>query len=128
MVKEFLIGASGAIAVAAVIAAIKYKEQHKEDKSVESIFVDELNMGEIKKWFADKIITTSLKGVIFYPTKENSIKWKIKIPEQENMLIQLVYNQDEDKVIAYREIAFSELSPKLKELLAANNGTIIVDR
>ena len=85
-------------------------------------------MGEIKKWFVDKLTSSSLKGVIFYPTKENVEKWKIKMPEQENALIQSVYDQNKDEVVAYREIAFSEMSSKLKELLAANGGSVIIEK
>ncbi len=128
MVKEILIGAGGVIVVAAIIAAVRYQMLHKDDGSIENIFVDQLNLGEIKNWFVDKITIDSYKGVVFYPTRENAERWKIKIPEQENMLIQLVYDQDKDKVVAYRNIAFSEMSPKLKELLDANNGTIVIDK
>lgn len=128
MVKEILIGAGGVIVIAMIIAAVKYRMAHKGDEKIEKVFVDELNMGEIKKWFADKLTSSSLKGVIFYPTKENVEKWKIKMPEQENTLIQSVYDQNKDEVVAYREIAFSEMSSKLKELLAANGGSVIIEK
>lgn len=128
MVREILIGAGGVIVVAAIIAAVRYQMAHSEDESIESIFVDELNMGEIKKWFVDKITIDSYKGVIFYPTRENIEKWKLKMPQQENMLVQLVYDQDKDKVVAYRNIAFSGMSPKLRELLDTHEGTIVFDK
>lgn len=50
------------------------------------------------------------------------------MPEQENALIQSVYDQNKDEVVAYREIAFSEMSSKLKELLAANGGSVIIEK
>lgn len=128
MVKEILIGAGGVVVVAAVIAAIHYQMVHKDDESIESVFIDELNMGEIKKWFIEKITVDSLKGVVFYPTKENIEKWGVKMQEQENMLIQLVYNQDKNEVVAYRKIAFAELSLELKKLLNTNGGTIVIDK
>lgn len=128
MVKEILIGAGGVIVIAMIIATVKYRMAHKEDEKIEKVFVDEVNMGEIKKWFVDKLTSSSLKGVIFYPTKENVEKWKIKMPEQENALIQSVYDQNKDEVVTYREIAFSEMSSKLKELLAANGGSVIIEK
>ena len=130
MTKEMLmgIGTCGIIMAAAVIAVARYMMAHKDDRNIERIFVDELNMGEVKKWFMDKITSDSLKGCIFYPTKENSEKWKIKTPEQKNMLVQAVYNEDKDEIVAYREITFSEMSPKLKELLEANKGTVVIER
>lgn len=128
MVKEILTVAGGVIIAAAIMAAVKYRMEHKLDGDVESVFVDELNMGEIKKWFVEKLTLDSMKGVVFYPTKENVDKWKIKMPEQDNVLIQLVYDPEGDRVIAYREIGFSEMSDKTRELLDANGGTIVIDK
>lgn len=70
MVREILIGTGGVIIVAAIIAAIKYKMAHQDDGEIERIFVDELNMGEIKKWFVDKMTNDSMIGIVFLPTKE----------------------------------------------------------
>lgn len=130
MTKEMLmgIGTCGIIMAAAVIAVARYMMAHKDDRNIERIFVDELNMGEVKKWFMDKITSDSLKGCIFYPTKENSEKWKIKTPEQKNMLVQAVYNEDKDEIVAYREITFSEMSPKLNELLETGEGIVVIEK
>ena len=129
MIKEVLFGAAGVIAVAAIIAVIKYQMDQKENgEEIESIFVDELNIGEIKTWFADKLEAENMKGVILYPTKENTEKWKIKMPESDNMLIQIVYDEEADTVTAYSEIGFSNLSPKLKELIDANGGTVVLEK
>ena len=128
MVKEILIGAGGVIVIAAIIAAMKYKMDHKDDGEIESVFVDVLNMGEIKKWFVEKMANDSLKGIVFLPTKENVDKWKIKMPEQDNVLIQLIYNEANDKVIAYREVGYAEMSEKLKELLESNGGTLVIEK
>lgn len=128
MVKEILIGAGGAIVIAAIIAAVKYKMDHKDDGKIESVFVDELNMGEIKKWFVEKMLNDSMKGIVFLPTKVNVDKWKVKMPEQDNVLIQLIYDEANDKVIAYREVGYAEISEKVKELLDTNGGTLVIEK
>lgn len=128
MVREIFVGVGSVIVIAAIIAAIKYRKDHSDDSEIESVFVDELNMGEIKKWFVEKMTQDNMKGVVFYPTAENVSKWKIKMSNQENVLIQLVYDQDNDKVLAYREIGFAEMSEKVKDLLDANGGTIVIDK
>lgn len=129
MVKEVLIGVAGVIVVAAIVAVVKYQMSKKENgEEVEKIFVDELNIGEIKAWFKDKLLSEEQKGVVFYPTKENTEKWKVKIPEDENLLIQIVYDTNTDSVVSYREITFAELSEKLKELMDNNGGTLVIDK
>lgn len=129
MVREIFMGAAGVVVLAAVIAAIKYQMSKSENgEPIEQIFVDELTVGEIKKWFVGKIETEDHKGVVFYPTKENTEKWKVKMPENENMLIQIVYDVNMDKVVEYREIAFTELSNKVRELLDNNSGTLVIDK
>lgn len=128
MVKEILIGAGGVIVIAAIIAAVRYKTDHSNDGKIECIFVDELNMGEIKKWFVEKMINDSMKGIVFLPTKENVDKWRVKMPEQDNVLIQLIYDGTNDKVIAYREIGYAEISEKVKTLLDANGGTLVIEK
>ena len=128
MVREILIGAGGVIIVAAIIAAVKYKMEHKDDGEIESVFVDELNMGEIKKWFVEKMANDSMKGIVFLPTKENVDKWKVKMPQQDNVLIQLIYDEANDKVIAYREVGYAEISEKVKELLDTNGGTLVIEK
>lgn len=128
MVKEILIGVGGTIIVAAIIAVVRYQMAHKNDGEIESVFVDELNMGEIKKWFVEKMTGDSFKGIVFMPTAENVSKWKVKMPERENVLIQLVYDEAADEVIAYREIGYAEISEKVKSLLDANEGTIVIEK
>lgn len=128
MVKEFLIGTGGIIVIAAIIAAVKYKMAHKDDGKIESVFVDVLNMGEIKKWFVEKMTNDTMKGIVFLPTKENVDKWKVKMPEQDNVLIQLIYDEANDKVIAYREVGYAEISEKVKELLDPNGGTLVIEK
>lgn len=117
----------GFISIAVIEAIKRYKTKHKED--IESIYVDELNIGEIKKWFSDKITSDVLKGVILYPTPENTAKWKLNIKKSEmsNMLIQAVYDEAHDNIVSYREIIFSALSPKLQELLDNNGGVFVVE-
>lgn len=129
MIKEVLFGAAGVIAIAAIIAVVRYQMMQKENgEEVESLFVDELNMGELKAWFVDKLEMESTKGVVLLPTKENTEKWKVKMPESDNMLIQIVYDEGADNITAYREIGFSSLSPKLKELLDTNGGTLVIEK
>ena len=128
MVREILIGAGSVIAIAAIIYAIrKYQLEHQEeDSDIEKIYLDEVNLGEIKGWFKDKI-SENKKGVIFYPTKENTERWKVKMPSSQNLLIQIVYDVEADSVSNYREISFSSLSPKFKELMDENGGTVVVE-
>lgn len=129
MVKEILLGATGVFVVAAIAAVVRYQmSKSVKGEEVEKIFVDELNVGEIKAWFTGKLENENQKGVIFYPTKENTDKWKVKMPENRNQLIQIVYDMEEDKVVAYREIAFAELSEKMKDLLEDNGGTLVIDK
>ncbi len=132
MFKEFLIGtvigAGSVIAIAAIIYAIRrYQLEHEgDDSDIEKIYLDEVNLGEIKGWFKDKL-SENKKGVIFYPTKENIEKWKIKMPTSQKLLIQIVYDAEADAVSDYREISFSSLSPKFKSLMDENGGTFVVE-
>lgn len=130
MLKEVILGTVGVVAVAAIVYAIvKYQKTKEEnDENVERIYVDELNLGEIKSWFTDKMDSETKKGVIFYPTKENNERWKIKVSENPNQIVQIVYDTSNDNVIAYREVAFAEMSDKLKTLLNDNGGTLIIDK
>ena len=128
MVKEIVIGAGGAIIIVAIIAAVKYMMDHKNDGEIESIFVDELNMGEIKKWFVEKMTNDSIKGIVFFPTKENVKRWKVKMPQRDNVLIQLVYDQANNQISSYREVGYAEISEKVKELLDTCDGTFIIEK
>lgn len=130
MFKEIMFGAGGAVLIAAIIVAIRTFTVQKDDGKVESVYVDELSIGEIKTWFGDKIIKGMLKGALLYPTPENIAKWKFKIDDsyQGNMLIQAVYDEAKDKIINYREVIFGTLSPKLKELLDANGGILVIEK
>ena len=49
------------------------------------------------------------------------------MPSSQNLLIQIVYDVDADAVSNYREISFSSLSPKFKELMDENGGTVVVE-
>lgn len=129
MVKKVLIGVASVIVVAAIVAAVKYQMSKKENgEEVEKIFIDELNSGEIKAWFKDKLLSETQKGVVFYPTKENTEKWKVKISDNNNLLIQMVYDINKDSIVSYREITFAELSEKLKELMDNSGGTLVIDK
>lgn len=129
MVKEVLLGATGVIVVTAVIAAIRYRMSKNEaGEEVEQIFVDKLNIGEIKSWFVGKMENENQKGVVFLPTRENTEKWKVKMPENKHQIIQIVYDMNLDQVVAYRQIAFTEMSDKLKTLLDYNGGTLVIDK
>lgn len=129
MIKKTLAVVAGAMAGAMLLAIEQYKKsEQKNDIIGEKIYVDQLNMGEIKSWFKDKLMDSGKKGIIFYPTKENLEKWKIDIEESENELIQVVYDEQTNKIMDYREISFSEISVKLNELLRSSGGTIVVDK
>ena len=110
MVKEILAGMAGAACITAILYAVaKYRKSKDADElQGEKIYVDELNSGEIKSWFKDKLPGSGYKGM-------------------ENVLIQAVYDESQDKVAAYREISFSVLSSKLDELLKNNGGAFVVE-
>ena len=125
-----VLGAGGVVLIPAIIDAIKKMFATKKDGGkVESVYVDELSIGEIKKWFSDKVTKETLKGVILYPTPENIAKWNLNIDgsQQGNMLIQAVYDEEKDEIVNYREVIFGTLSEKLKELLDANSGMLVIE-
>lgn len=130
MVKEVLIGVVGvAVGAVAIYAFVKYlKEQRDMGITPERSYSDEVNINEIKKWFSEKINSEDEVGVLFYPTEENLKKWDLELDVADNVIIQMVYNQKENNVVSYREIAFGEMSEKLKELLDSNGGTVVLEK
>lgn len=128
--KEIMLGAGGVVLIAAIIVAIRRFRAKTGDGKVESVYVDELSIGEIKTWFGDKITKETLKGAILYPTPENVTRWEfnIDISHQNNMIIQAVYDEEKDKIIDYRTVLFSTLSAKLKELLDTNGGMLVIEK
>ena len=130
MVKEVLIGVVGvAVGAVAIYALVKYlKEQRDMGITPERSYSDEVNINEIKKWFSEKINSEDEVGVLFYPTEENLKKWDLELDVADNVIIQMVYNQKENNVVSYREIAFGEMSEKLKELLDSNGGTVVLEK
>ena len=130
MVKEVLIGVVGvAVGAVAIYAFVKYlKEQRDMGITPERSYSDEVNIKEIKKWFSEKINSEDEVGVLFYPTEENLKKWDLELDVADNVIIQMVYNQKENNVVSYREIAFGEMSEKLKELLDSNGGTVVLEK
>lgn len=130
MVKEIVAGMVGAACITAILYAVAQYRKSKDldELKGDKIYVDELNSGEIKSWFKDKLTGEGCKGLVFYPTKENLNKWKgIKIDEMESVLIQAVYDGNKDQIVAYREIYFSVLSSKLDELVKDNGGVFVVE-
>lgn len=137
MLKDFMLGVGvgvgvsvgGPILIKFIITAIKNYIAQKDSEKVDSVYVDELNIGEIKKWFSDKITKNTLKGIILYPTPDNIAKWKLNIDasEQGNILIQAVYDEEHDKIVDYREVIFGILNSKLKELLDTNGGVLVIE-
>lgn len=125
-----IVGAGGVIVIEVIVATVKqYLMNHNDDQEIERVFVDELNMGEIKKWFAENITGDSMVGVLLLPTKENIAKWKIKkMPSHDNVLVQLVYNEAEEQLVSYREVGYAEIGEKVKELLEANDGMIVIEK
>lgn len=129
MMKEVVFVGAGVIVVSAIYAVVRYRMAKREkDEAIEKVFLDEVSVGEIKNWFVGKLVDENQKGVVFYPTRENAARWNVKIPASSNVLIQIVYDTKQDKVTAYREIAFTELGEKLKALLDGNNGTLVIDK
>lgn len=129
MLKEIMLGAGGAALVVLIIAAFsRIFASKKSDEKVESIYVDELSIGEIKQWFSDNLEKETLKGAILYPTPENIDKWKLEIDasKQSNILIQAVYDEEKDEIVNFRQVIFGTLSTKLQELLDANGGVLVI--
>lgn len=133
MVKEVLLGVGGVVvgaaAIYAIYALVKYiKEQKELGITPERSYSDEVNINEIKVWFSEKIKSENELGVLFYPTEENLKKYNLDLDVKDNIIIQMVYNKDANKVVSYREIAFGEMSAKLKELLDGNGGTLVLEK
>lgn len=119
---------AGAVAAGAVIAVIKYKSAVKEPQNIEKIYVDEVNLGELKSWFSGKLNEDGAKGLILRPTKENLQKFHIPLKESDHILVQAVYSVKKNEILAYREVSFSEIGNKLSTLLDADGGAFIVDK
>ena len=133
MIKEVLIGAGGVVIGAAAIYAIyelvkHLKEQKESSITPERSYSDEVNVNEIKQWFSERITSENEVGVLFYPTEENIKKWELDLDVADNIIIQMVYNKETHDVVNYREIAFGEMSVKLKELLDKNGGTLVIEK
>lgn len=133
MVKEVLFGVGGVVvgaaAIYAIYALVKYiKEQKELGITPERSYSDEINLNEIKEWFSEKIKLGNEVGVLFYPTEENLKKYNLDLDVKDNIIIQMVYNQDANEVAGYREIAFGEMSAKLKELLDGNGGALVLEK
>lgn len=133
MVKEVLFGVGGVVvgaaAIYAIYALVKYiKEQKELGITPERSYSDEVNLNEIKEWFSEKIKLGNEVGVLFYPTEENLKKYNLDLDVKDNIIIQMVYNQDANEVVGYREIAFGEMSAKLKELLDGNGGALVLEK
>lgn len=133
MVKEVLLGVGGVVVGAAAIYAIyrlvKYIKKQKElGITPERSYSDEVNLNEIKVWFSEKIKSENELGVLFYPTEENLKKYNLDLDVKDNIIIQMVYNKDANEVVRYREIAFGEMSAKLKKLLDGNGGTLVLEK
>ncbi len=133
MFKEVLFGVGGVVvgaaAIYAVYALVKYiKEQKELGITPERSYSDEVNLNEIKEWFSEKIKLGNEVGVLFYPTEENLKKYNLDLDVKDNIIIQMVYNQDANEVVSYREIAFGEMSAKLKEFLDDNGGALVLEK
>ena len=133
MDKTFFIVAGvsviGVGVIAAIIAAVlKYQNQHEPTEAEDIAYEDELTGHTLQEWFKDKLTEDMYKGIVFYFSDENLAKWKVTSSNQTAGLIQAVYDESADKIVAYREIAFSQLGDSLKKLLDENEGVFVVDR
>lgn len=134
MLKDFMIGfvvgSGSALLIPRIIKAIREFFSKSSHDTVESIYVDNLNVGEIKNWFVDKLTKDSFKGIIISPTTDNISKWNLNIDlnSSENMLIQAVYDEKRDAIIEYREVVYSILSDKMKQLLDLNEGVLVIEK
>ena len=130
MIRE-IIAIGGVVVVGVVIYAIvRYKReiQNKGIQNVDRIYTDFLTGGEIKTWFSEKLISEQHQGLILYPTAENIKKWNIKLVDvNENVIIQAVYDKENDIVIQYREVSFSSMSEKMRKILDENGGCIVIE-
>lgn len=124
------VGTGSAILIIAIIKAIKKYRSQNTPETIESIYVDELNVGEIKNWFVDKLTKDSIKGIIISPTPTNISKWNLNIDLNDSgkMLIQAVYDEERDSIIEYREVAYGTMSEKMKQMLDLNEGVLVIEK
>lgn len=130
MIEKYVI-VGGVIVVGAVLyAVIRYLNRQKDSGlNVERAYTDELHMGEVKKWFDSKLISDNYQGILFDPSSENVKKWNVPLDgENANMLIQAVYDMENDELVQYREISFDVLSEKLRALLDENDGWLVIQK
>lgn len=100
------------------------------EKRIESIHVNNLGIDDVKKWFADKLTKDSIKGFIMSPTPENILRWKLNIDRKANekILIQAIYDEEQDSVIKCRKIVYDQMGEKLKRLIDNNGGCFVIEK
>ena len=119
---------TGTISACLVISLVKYLNGKKNGEiESERVFLDVVDMNEIKQWFSENIGENE-KGVIIISNEENIKKWDLKMDVNEQMIIQFVYNSGKKEVVKYREIAFNEMSSTLNKLLEDNKGNLVVEK
>ena len=130
MMKEYIIIGGIVVAGAIIYAIVRYKNSNRDKGiEIERVYVDVLNVGEVKKWFSEKLTSENVQGILLYPTSEYIKKWNIKLTEtNENMLIQAAYDNEKDSVVEYREVSFDTLSEGLKKMLDDNGGCVVIEK
>lgn len=137
MLKEFII-TGGMVALAVLIFKLlldQHEELHPgEEKNIkdltdEQLIVDEVSPGEIKSWYMNKNPNRNYTNVLIRPTAENLEKFDIPdslFNDAENYLVQVVFDDADDKLISCRVIIYNTLNSQIADLLD-NSGVVIFD-
>lgn len=133
----FIVG--GAIAVAGVIGFMCYKNHSGSSEKLtdlvnhttnEQLVVDKLTGSDLTPWFRQKNADKKFKNVVLYPNKKNIAKFNLPQNVEEdmgNMLIQALFDENNNKIILSRSVMFESMDTALAEILKTNDGMLIVE-
>ncbi|MBQ5989217.1 MAG: hypothetical protein IJL67_06955 [Oscillospiraceae bacterium] len=132
-----IIGGVAIVAVAICYAAYKVLSKKSGDYSEiikdvaeEQLVVDKLSGSDLTPWFKKNNPNGKLKNVLIQPN--NSNLQKFHLPKNincnnENMIVQILYDEIKEKVIKIRVIEFEELTSSMAEIFNNNDGVIFIE-
>lgn len=138
MLKELII-TGGLVTISVLILKYLFERFEEENGKVpdtiadvadEQLYVDSVSAGDVKSWFVEKNADKKYTNILFYPTTDKIEKFGLDdfaFSDDENYLVQAIFDSETDKVIVSRIIVYREISSKLAELLEKNNGAVILD-
>ena len=138
MLKELII-TGGLVAISVLILKYLFERFEEEngkapdtiaDVADEQLYVDSVSAGDVKSWFVEKNADKKYTNILFYPTTDKIEKFGLDnfdFSDDENYLVQAIFDSETDEVIVSRIIVYREISSKLAELLEKNNGAVILD-